>query len=339
MLRGWVRMIILPTAAGSPFELIHMIVPLILNPASGDATPNVEKAEQVASRLATHGIEANIIHTEIEKSAGDIATELVEAGHKRIFVAGGDGTVSLVASAVAQTPATLGIIPLGTFNNISRSVGIPEDMEAACDTAANGREFIMDAGCCGDDRLFFEAVGCGLDAAVFPAGEEIKNGNWLQVWRVLRVTMAYQMAAISLKFDRPVSEATVLRGHRYRKRTHHTLRLRALLVVVANGPYYGAGMTVAPGARLDDGLLTINVYRHFSKLALIRHFMGIGRGNYQYSPKVESFTAAEVTLTSKPSLPIHADGSPIGNSPETIKIVPNALRVIVPDKLTKPNQS
>jgi len=62
------------------------------------------------------------------------------------------------------------------------------------------------------------------------------------------------------------------------------LRLKALLVVI-NGPYYGTGFTVAPDAIIDDGLLTISVFRDFSKWELIRHFWSISKGQYHYSPR------------------------------------------------------
>jgi len=62
------------------------------------------------------------------------------------------------------------------------------------------------------------------------------------------------------------------------------LRLKALLVVIANGPYYGTGFTVAPDAIIDDGLLTISVFRDFSKWELIRHFWSISKGQY-YIPQ------------------------------------------------------
>jgi diacylglycerol kinase (ATP) len=93
------------------------------------------------------------------------------------------------------------------------------------------------------------------------------------------------------------------------------LQCSALLVVIANGPYYGTGFTVAPDAVIDDGLLTISIYRNFSKWELIRHFWSISRGQYHYSPKIETYRVAEVQLTSKATLPVHIDGHPLGHAP------------------------
>ena len=77
-----------------------------------------------------------------------------------------------------------------------------------------------------------------------------------------------------------------------------TIHRNALLVVAANGPYYGGGFTVADGARMRDGRLTLSIYRRFSKWELLRHFHSISQGRYRYSPKIETFSAAEMELAS-----------------------------------------
>ena len=64
-----------------------------------------------------------------------------------------------------------------------------------------------------------------------------------------------------------------------------TIRRNALLVVAANGPYYGGGFTVAADARIRDGRLTLSIYRRFSKWELLRHFHSISQGRYRYSPE------------------------------------------------------
>jgi diacylglycerol kinase (ATP) len=81
-----------------------------------------------------------------------------------------------------------------------------------------------------------------------------------------------------------------------------------LLVVIANGPYYGAGFTVAPDACMDDGLLTVSVFRGFSKWQLLRHFWAISKGQYHYSPKIETYHVAELQVTAPAAkLPVHID--------------------------------
>ena len=102
------------------------------------------------------------------------------------------------------------------------------------------------------------------------------------------------------------------------------------MVVMALGPYTGAGMTVAPEARLDDGKFEVRIFRGFSKLELLRHLAGIAFGRYRYAPHVSTYRAAQVRVTSHHPLPCRADSHDLGTTPLEISIRPRALCVIVP---------
>ncbi len=245
---------------------------------------------------------------------------------------GGDGTVSEVAATLVQQPITLGIIPIGTFNNIARSLGLVPEPEEACAVVTGGYTREIDIGLANGTHPFFEAAGVGLDATLFPIGEEIKGGRWIRLFEAARLTLAYQRVSLRLTFQEPLAEVIPSRQRRRgsRARRGHRLRRRALLVVVANGPYYGGGFTVAPGARLTDGRLTVTIYRRFSKWQLLRHFWSISRGRYHYSPRVETFNTREVTLSSRRPVPVHVDGKPFGRTPVRLSALPRALRVLVP---------
>jgi diacylglycerol kinase (ATP) len=146
--------------------------------------------------------------------------------------------------------------------------------------------------------------------------------------------MQYQPQPFTITFDRPLSEVLPAERQAHLSSSAlagRTIRRNALLVVAANGPYYGGGFTVAAGARLRDGRLTVSIYRRFSKWELVRHFQSISRGRYQYSPKIETFTATEVELASPRSIPVHIDGQPLGSTPVKLRAIPAALRVFVPD--------
>jgi diacylglycerol kinase (ATP) len=94
-----------------------------------------------------------------------------------------------------------------------------------------------------------------------------------------------------------------------------TLRPSALLVMAAIGPYYGGGLMVASGARLHDGRLTLSIYRRFRKWELLSHFHSISRARYRCSPKIETFSAAEIELASPNIIAVHIDGQPLGQTP------------------------
>jgi diacylglycerol kinase (ATP) len=263
-----------------------------------------------------------------------IARDAVASGVEVVLVGGGDGTVSEVARELVYKPGTLGILPIGTFNNIARSIGVPADLPVATNIIATGHESKIDVGLANDTHYFFEAAGAGLDATLFPVGEEIKSGRWTRILQAARLAFQYQPQPFSITFDRPLWE--VLPASSQTRMSAGTLagttiRRKALLVVAANGPYYGGGFAVAADACIRDGRLTLSIYRRFSKWELLRHFHSISQGRYRYSPKIETFSAEEIELASPNVIAVHIDGRPLGKTPVKLRTLSGALRVFAPE--------
>jgi diacylglycerol kinase (ATP) len=101
------------------------------------------------------------------------------------------------------------------------------------------------------------------------------------------------------------------------------------MVTVSNGAYMGMGLTVAPEARLDDGRFDVRVFRHFSKLELIRHLAGIAFGRRRYTPHASTYRSSKVKITSRHPLPARADSHDLGTTPLECVSRHAALRVIV----------
>ncbi|MDX2081007.1 MAG: YegS/Rv2252/BmrU family lipid kinase [Terrimicrobiaceae bacterium] len=302
---------------------------LVINPAAGSVTSDEQLEARICGRLRAAGWQIDVRRTTGEGSAGKIAEQAIRENLDTLVVAGGDGTVGLVASVVAETSVTLGILPMGTFNNVARSIGIPNDLDAALEILIHGRRIRIDACEAGGRRPFFEAAGVGLDATLFPLGEAVKDGQWTRWADIALQTIDYPIQHFHLTL-----KGTPLKSGWARFEGTRILRRNALLVVIANGPYYGGGFTVAPGARLNDGLLTIGIYRNFSKIELLRHFFSIRRGKLRRSPKVETYRAREIVVRSSSPVSVHADGQPAGTTPVVIRCVPGALRVIAPSPET-----
>lgn len=309
---------------------------LIMNPISGDTQPNPMKLPEIIAGMEAQDIRADLAFTTASESPSLIAQRAVEEGYDMVVVGGGDGTVSEVAKGLIHAPIPLGIIPIGTYNNIARSLNLPTDVAEACAVLAHGEIKSIDVGQANNENYFFEAAGVGLDAALFPLGEEIKGGRWGRMLQAAQLAIGYKPQRLNIQLDRPISEAILQPVSRRRfllrrlRRNRSKFRIEALLVAIANGPYYGTGFTVAPDAIMDDGLLTVSVFRDFSKWELIRHFWSISKGQYHRSSKIETYQVAEVRLTSKAKLPVHIDGHPLGELPVTLKSIKHALKVIVP---------
>ena len=256
-----------------------------------------------------------------------------------VIAGGGDGTVGATAKALVGTDCPLGILPMGTYNNFARALGLPLDLESACRVLARGQVRRVDVGVANDTHYFFEAAGVGIDAELFPLGEEIKCGNWSRLWQAMKLAYRAEPARIHFELDLPLSEAYRDAAGTPAGRTDERpfaasnrkrgLDVSAFMLIVANARYYGSGFTVAPDAVLDDGLFNVRIFRNFSKHELFRHFWSISRRRYCYSPKIDTFTASEVEITAKTDLPFHVDGFPVGRLPLRLRSLRQALKVIV----------
>ena len=153
---------------------------LIMNPVSGISTlatsdGTVEEHEQaVLAALRLHGIEAKVMYTTPEDPGARLAAQAAAEQAEVVIAAGGDGTIHEVATGLIGSQTALGIIPLGTMNNLAHSLNISETIEEACAAIATGETVSIDVGKI-NEQYFLEVAGIGLEAALFPAAEELKS--------------------------------------------------------------------------------------------------------------------------------------------------------------------
>jgi diacylglycerol kinase (ATP) len=307
---------------------------LIHNPKAGSL--DVELVPKLASALG--GVASVSVEELGEAGALDYAKANL---FDWIAVAGGDGTVESVASTLVGSELPLGIIPAGTFNNFARSLDLPMDPIEACEVILAGNARPTDAGMA-NGRPFFECLGSGLDAALYPLGEEIKSGRVHRLVDFLRRAYRYRRQRFELTLDRPVCDALAHGSNNESHRLVHLLRrnrkssltLSALMIIVSNGPYFGMNFAVAPDQRMDDGLFTISVFSRYSKIQLWWHFASIAFGRREYSPKSIAFRVARVRVSGPRKLPVHLDGSPQNDLwPIDAECKKGALRVFRKAKL------
>lgn len=290
---------------------------VIINPIAGAGRrPDVgrQRAEFARAFLRARGIAGGVFITERPGHARELAAAALERGVSVSIAWGGDGTINEVASALAFTSASLGIVASGSGNGLSRELGIPFDAQAALAIALGGRERVIDAGEI-DGRLFFNLAGVGLDARIahhFAATGLVRRG----FRRYLEIAAAEIFARRPLEYEITV-DGQVRRSH-------------VLLVAIANGRQYGNGALIAPSARIDDGLLDVVVVDDRSPWAVIRHIPKLFRGRLADVPGVTMTPATLVCITGPPPLVYHVDGEPYeGGSSLSARIRPAALKVRV----------
>ncbi len=303
-------------------------VKVIINPASGKKggiTTNAAGVEEVRRILESNGIAADIEETQYPKHATELAKAAIKEKYDIVIACGGDGTVGEVANALIGSKVTLGILPLGSANNVARMMHVPFDLEEAGKLLRLGEILAVDVGRC-NGHYFLETAGVGLDAALFPILNKVDKGEYIHLIEAARTLFKFRPRRVTLMLD------------------GRAVRVRALIVLIANGPYWGYSVPLAPDAKIDDHKFDVVVFRNFSKTDFIRHVIAAMLGRrapseqehthagtgYTHHPKLQTYHAKRVQiLTSRyRRLPVHADAQPRGNTPVWIEIVPSALRVI-----------
>jgi diacylglycerol kinase (ATP) len=260
--------------------------------------------------MARHGLGGELVPTRSEDEARAAVRRALEGGRRPIVAAGGDGTTELIASELLDTGVALGILPLGSAMNLSRSLGIPRDHDQAADVIAIGREWQIDVGEVGD-RRFYECVSIGLSAELFAAAHAVDKGRYWSLLALIGLVRRARRRVFRMRLDGEVIEG------------------RAIMIAIANTPYTGLGFTVAPDARLDDGQLDVRIYRRLTPLEIARHFWSIAFGRRAYEPRVEQHRASRVAMETA-GLRCRADDFDLGRTPVSAGVRPRALTVIVP---------
>jgi diacylglycerol kinase (ATP) len=296
----------------------EMNIRLIVNPTSGPAE-NPDLLTDIADALQTQGIEAEICTTTPEENGEGLAADAAKAGAKMVIVAGGDGTIEAVARGLMHTQTVLGIIPLGTRNNIAASLNIPNNLTQAILTLAKGEHGRFDMGKA-NNHIFMEVVGVGLEASLFPCGDEVKEGikkNYLSAVKSffagVKTFLQFRPHRLVLRFD-----------------SKQMRRLRTLQVNVCNSPRYGVEFALAPEAKMNDGKLDVIYIDNPSKLEHLQHFFTAMRGEQLPHDRLKTYRAAKIEIRSYPPLEVHADGECLGTTPVTVEVIPEALWICVP---------
>ena len=279
--------------------------------SKGGISTNAIDEDALRALLEPHRLADAVVASQSEEDARRLARDAVRDGHDLVVAAGGDGTVGIVADELIGSTTTLAVLPLGSVMNIVRMLGLPRDLEGAAQVLSDGVVRSVDIGRA-RGRPFYETGSVGLNAAVFREVQRVDRGEWLSLGRAIWVTFRYRPARMTIELD------------------DKTIRTRALMTTVSNGPYTGAGLTVAPDATLDDAAFDVRVWRHFSKAELLRHFVSIAFGRRAYSPHAWTYRSARVRIDAASPLPCRADSRDLGVTPVEFVVEPHALRVLVP---------
>jgi len=248
-----------------------------------------------------------------EKLADVIRARAAE-GFAAVVLGGGDGTLNAAAPALKDTGLPMGILPLGTANDLARSLGIPADAADAARIIAQGRLRRIDLGEV-NGHLFFNVASIGFSAEL---AQELR-AEAKQRWGKL----GYAIAAFRLlRRARPFTAWITQDGQ--------VRRVKTLQISVGNGRHYGGGMTVASSARPDDGKLDIYSLEvaHWWRLLALLPYLRLGtHGQWR---DVRSFQALECKVVTRRPMPINTDGELSTSTPARFHLWPGCIQVFAP---------
>jgi diacylglycerol kinase (ATP) len=283
---------------------------LLINPRARRGT---EASDEAQACLAAQGLDVLPAKLAEPSGLGDII-QRERAGIDRVVVAGGDGTLNLALQALAGTGLPLAILPLGTANNLARTLGIPSTLMEACHLAARGARRAIDLGWV-NGRYFFTTASLGLSVEITEALTHQSKRRW--------GVLAYAVAAARVLFRaRPFHADITWKGGSRHSRT--------IQLVIGNGRYYGSALPVAEDAAIDDArldLYSLEVRHWWELVALIP---ALHRGRQGEKRAVEALRATEFEVRTKPPLDINVDGEIGARTPAQLRVIPRALEVFAP---------
>ncbi len=282
----------------------------IYNPAArgGKSGYQIETLEQKIEQLPG----AKLFRSKRKGDISDLVNNLLP--DYDIFVAcGGDGTVREVASQLVNTDKTMGIIPLGTGNDLCKTLDIPIDLKRSFQLVEQGKSVAIDVGQC-NDFYFLNSLGFGFDG--------LTNRYALEMDR-LPSFLRYMIAALKATFQQEKFELSL----EYNKEEKSQ---ELIMATVANGRVEGGAFWVAPQASVTDGKLNLVTIRPITRwlIPLLLPLILVKKPGWISHVQTSEIEKIFLSFTTVPE--IHADGEVIktNRSEFNIQLIPNGLEVL-----------
>ncbi len=290
---------------------------IILNPYGG-RLPTATKVALVEQQLQQAGLDYHLETTARRGHAIELARQAACAGWPIVVAAGGDGMVSEVANGLLQATGEaeagiLGVIPIGTANDLAESLGIPLDPTLACQRLAAKAARLIDVGMV-NGHYFVNNSAVGLEPVVTIAHDRMRwvKGNVRYILAALQALRGAKPWLMRLSWGSSAFEGPIN------------------LVSIGNSNRTGGSFYMTPWAKPDDGLLDFVYGSGLSKLQMLRLLPQTFTGRHIEHPQVVYRQTTALSITAFTPTPIQADGEIIAANATEInyQIVPKKLRVI-----------
>ena len=294
----------------------------VINPRSGKGD-----TEKLIPLIRSHFNSARIpIEMYVTTVQGDARRGAADASssYPVIVAVGGDGTVNEVVNGIAGSGCILGMLPVGSGNDFSKTANYPHRLNDCLEVLSKQRSKTIDLGVVAtvsnvlqkSSRHFINAAGIGLDAVVANEAGKISS---------IRGVAKYSIAASRVLF-RYKPGLSVVTSEQFVSEGKH------LLISVGNGKCSGGGFYLTPDALLDDGLFDVCLAKDLSTVEILKILPFVFSGKHGRFKNVSIRRTTKLTARSESDLVAHVDGEILGlNLREvSVELIPGAIRVIVP---------
>jgi len=305
------------------FSLISGEYPavVLVNPRAGGGRA-ARYLPAIQKLFAELSIRAEFVLTDSAEALEVRAREETRAGKRMLLAMGGDGTLQALVNGAQGHDVVLGILPTGGGNDFAAALGLPKEPMAAARAVLEGKprwvDLLRARTADGRTRLYVGGGGMGLDAesARYSAGAYARvPGRLRYIAAGLRALCSFEALGVRAEFPGGAPP---------------DVSAQVLIAGALNTPSYGAGLRLAPEARIDDGLLTailVKKLRVGQVLAAVPRLMMRGDLPEAYVTRV---SAARVRLSADRECWFHGDGEILGPAPVEIELVPRAVRMLGP---------
>ncbi|WP_112469903.1 YegS/Rv2252/BmrU family lipid kinase [Streptomyces triticisoli] len=286
----------------------------IVNPTAGGSA-GAAALLRVARVLREAGAELETEYSRSLAHARDLARRAGQQGHV-VLAVGGDGIAGGIGGALSGTGTLFGLVPAGRGNDFARALELPDDPAGLARILLHGAPRRVDT--------------VEVESAVHPrtvvlgsvyAGVDALANRHANHSRLLRGAASYYAGGLrAVATWRAAGYRVTVDGEEH---TH-----RGYTVVAANSPYYGSGRMIAPGARVDDGLLDVVMIRHAPRRLFFALMNELKSGAHVDRPEVRILRGRQIRIEADRPVPYGADGEVEALLPVTARVLPGALAVL-----------
>jgi diacylglycerol kinase (ATP) len=275
----------------------------VVNPIAGNGAP-LEAIPLIEQYCTEHNIHYEIRKTEYKGHGTILARNSIPLAYQGIVAVGGDGTILEVANGLIGSPVPLGILPMGTGNDLSRALNIPSDINSALSIITSNHPVSIDA-IAYENGYFFNVASIGFDAEIIRDITKVQRwvpGKAAYYISVFLKFISYKCKKVSLKID------------------DISFKSKIFLIAIANGTHYGGGMNVNPTGSLCDGYIDVILIRPVPRFKIPFLLWKFVAGKHMDLPYVSAYKCKNIQIQSDRKLIINGDGDIIASTPVNFSV-------------------